>query len=381
MAQLVLDRKTGNQIEFPDTVSVDEMKHAISDYTTGTITQRKTNWYDRWIKEPLERAGATITDPAMTFRAAAAGVLETASFGNEWIAKAETLGMGRLPTEGERKMFQMKSPVASVAGQFGGFMIPAMGLEAVSLKILSKFPSAYKFYQATQAAGEAGNVGARVGMAAARTGVTMGEYETIASPSRQLAEYGDIDIGQWVKDVGVQTAMWTAGGALTGYIAKPLSKIYSIPEMATQISKEMAATGSFMYGITRAQGGSHQDGVLAGGMAVVLHGMHVAGNVKEYRKAAIEQINDLQAKYLLSQVNVPNQERIARENSMNVADEVLNPPNISRDAQGNPIQVNMPQATPEEVIAGAARKLAAIERKGSGTEEQTLPDGTKIPGQ
>ena len=326
MGQGVLDQQTGSNVFYPDNVSTDEVEKSMSDFQNGAIREAKPDWYTQFIKEPLEKMGASIYDPVMTARATLGGIAQ----GIQPLVPFKIA-----PTPTEQEAFKAVSPMANTLGQFGGMgaAVAALqtatgGLVDAAAPFLSKIPALAGLVSKMTALKEAGGVGAtvaKVGEGSTIAAATLGEYGALQSVSQQKNTYGNVNWHDVTIDTLKNAGMGFVAGGVMSYIAKPLAEMGAPQELMEQIGKRMVASGAVMGGMTAAGGGSKRDVMLASGIGALYAGIDAHGEVEGIRRSTIDELTDLKARYLLSQTGGDETavKQVAQEHTQNQAEEVI----------------------------------------------------------
>lgn len=378
MAQTVLDKQTGNQVFFPsDHTSSDEVERAMNDFNSGSITQAPDDWYTKFIKRPLQQMDATITDPILMAKSALGGAAT---------AIQPVVPFKISPNIYQKQAFQALAPGSFMAGNLGGTLPVFYGLElatggaaSAALPILAKVPALAEIGKGLSVAKEAGVIsqeGIKVAEGVAKFGATMGEYGALSSASEQKDTYGDIDWSDVGHEAAKQAAFGVATGGVLSYIAKPLAELGTAQEVVTQKSKEMLASGGAMFVMAKANGASDRDATLAAGQGMILHGLHLYGEYDSVRKASIDELQSLQARYLLSQI--PADEtvaiRIAEENTANHAENIINESNNGViDRNPNPAVVPADESNVIDLKEEYLKAAAEVKQQNKGVEP-TVPE-------
>ncbi len=310
--KVVLDPKTNTTVAFPSSMSDDEINHHMqNDFRQSPVNPENVqkwnpDFYTREYRPALE--GKNLYDPSFISAAFLKNAASMASFG-AYKPDAET-----------QAMFKQFAPTATMAGQMAGFAVPSVVLGGVNRVIgglLTKIPAV---------GGLLGSVSPKIAQSAAASanaGATMGEYTGISEGIDQSKE-GNIDFGKIGQDVLKQTAMWGAGGAITGYLAKPLQALHGAEKWG-EYSKQVATSSGVMAAITKANGGDDKDSILASGLAGVFHMVSAFPEVA-HNKEALQDVQKLMTSYVSAKNGIMNKAdayAVAQAHILNEAEQVV----------------------------------------------------------
>jgi hypothetical protein len=274
------------------------------------------------------------------------------------------------PSPAEQVAFQTLSPVASTAGQFTGFIAPAIatsgiadlvgaGLVEGGAVLGSRIPAIAKLITGAAEAEsvlklkmgvEAFAKSEKVLEAGVKTAASMFQIGVANKVFDDVHAGKPIDYGKIAKESGQEAIPWALTAGIGASIAKPLVGMLG-KEAAAQIAKEMALTGGSMFLIQKSQGADDLNSWLGAAMAMVFHSFHTA--------------DDLASRQLHIETSKMVFDQYIRE-SNGVID-----PNLSRDAAESFVESKAKEVLSEE------EELARFE--GEGGPSATEPSGKPVP--
>lgn len=363
--------KNNEVLGFPDSISIDEMNQAISDDRTGTISEYRPTFYDRTLRPALEGMGINFNQPSWVNgrspentqdmmsadRAFATNAANSATFG---IYKPEDLGE-----------LNKEHPVASIAGQFAGFIVPmkaiSVGLSALKFPALvesiidplilisKRYPEAMKVVELAQKA-IAGGV---------QTGTAMGIYRGVSETTEAIKDPEHANLLKIGGAVLHDSLVWGLAGAVSGSLAKPLDEL-GLGEKTAQISKDMTLAAGTLYAVAKAGGANDSDALLQGGMGAIFHLVNAAPESFLARRYAMGAMEKMMSDYFVAKNPMLNYEvskRAAHEYMLNITEEIM-----KEELEKSLSQVFTPKAPKEGEIPAK-----------TGVEQPIAPKMEKIP--